>query len=216
MKLTALAIKKHLSSTSLKEKIGEGRYREVYRFEDKALKILKPTVAKKYGPFKLNLPSRLYTLSQFGINNFNEFEYEIYNKFEKRVPLDFKKNFATIYEVGEIEKKSISLSELVLNEDGSLSIPLSNHTQIKDEHFWHKIDEIEKLLIKQEIMIMDIRGENLLVRETNGCKNPVLIDYKRYGKRTCLRQLIFSKAQLIKKINRRFQKLKELYRPKDN
>ncbi len=198
--------------TLAREKIGEGRYREVYREGDKALKFLKPNVIRNYGPLKIIIPTKLYTFFNFGISDFNRFEYEKYKEFENKIPEEFEHNFSKIYGIEKRGKESVSISDLTLNWDKTLSKPLSKYGLLDDEDFWKEIDRLEEMLIERDIMILDIRGENILVKETSEAKSPVLIDYKRYGGRTYRKQFIFSRPQLIKKLKRKFQRLRELHK----
>ncbi len=195
-------------------KIGEGRYREVFRVGDYALKILKPHVRKNYGFFHVDFPSHLYTKHKFGIGDFNQFEYDMFRDFIERVPAELRERFAHIHSVGEIKGRSYSLSDMVINEDGSLSSTLTQHGELDNYDFWRQIDELEVVLAEKSIPIMDICGENIIVQEVDGKVAPVLIDFKRYGGRTYPVQIwLSSEKQLIRKMQRRFQKLRELYQP---
>ena len=80
--------------------------------------------------------------------------------------------------------------------------------------FWQQIDELERVLTDKTIPIMDIRGENIMVQKLNGKITPVFIDFKRYGGKTYPVQIwLSSEKQLIRKMQRRFQRLRELYKP---
>lgn len=202
------------SQTDLSQavKIGEGKHREVFRLGDKALKILKLHIRKNYGLFHIDFPTNLYTKYRYGIDDFNEFEYRTYKKFIERVPPEFKDRFSRIYHAGRLDGRSFSISDLVVNSDGSLSKPLSEY-DIIDSAFWRQIDELEEILASKEIPIMDIGGENIMVKEADGKMIPVIIDFKRYGRKTYPFQIwLFSEQRLISKMRRRFQRLKERYK----
>jgi len=195
-------------------KIGEGKYREVYRLRDFAIKMLKPSIRKDYGLFHINFPSQLYTKHKFGIADFNQFEYDMFKEFIERVPVEFRDRFAHIHSVGQIDGKSYSLSDLVINRDGSLSKTLAQYGEIESYDFWSQIEELEGVLTDNSIPIMDIRGENVMVQETSEGVAPVFIDFKRYGRRTYPVQFwLFLEKQLVAKMQRRFERLRELYQP---
>jgi len=195
-------------------KIGEGKYREVYRVRDFAIKMLKPSVRKNYGFFHIDFPSQLYTKHKFGIGDFNEFEHDMFREFIERVPVEFRDKFAHIHSVGEIDGKSYSLSDLVINGDGNLSRTLAQTGAVSSYDFWSQIEELEGVLTDNTIPIMDIRGENIMVQEKSAGVVPVFIDFKRYGGRTYPVQFwLSSEKQLIAKMKRRFERLRELYQP---
>lgn len=191
--------------------VGEGRHRIVFRMGNFAVKILKPYFKKSYGSLKIPFPTKPYTAIKFGFIDYNTFEYKCYTGFIERVPLEYRNRFAHIHGVWEVKGKSISVSDLIMNSDGSLSQPLSQYPRINDSSFWEEIDSLEELLTKENIPIMDIRGENILVKEEDGKRTPVMIDFKRYGRTTYPMQLwLLSEAKQISKMRRRFERLKKL------
>jgi len=195
-------------------KIGEGRYRKVFRVGNKALKVLRPFVRKDYGLFHVNFPTELYTKYKFGIADFNQFEYEMYHEFIERISPELRNKFSQIHEIGKSNGKSVSLSDLVVNSNGNLAKTLSQYGIVDNPDFWRQIDKLEQVLVHEEIPIIDIRGENIMVREVDGESVPILVDFKRYGRRTYPVQIwLFSKQQLVKKMKRRFQRLRDQYKP---
>jgi len=195
-------------------KIGEGRYREVFRLEKYIIKLLKPQVRKSYGPFNLDFPSDFYIKWCFGIRDFNHYEYEVYRKLIKKIPKEFENNFAKIYSVGRLNEKSYSISDAILDENGEVSQPLSTYRKLNEPAFWSQMEKLEEILIEKAIPLMDIRGENILVQKNNGRVSPIFIDFKRYGRKVYPYQFwLFSKDRLIAKIRRRFQRLKERHMP---
>jgi hypothetical protein len=195
-------------------KIGEGKYREVYRVGNFAIKMLKHSVRKNYGFFHVDFPSQWYTKHKFGIKDFNQFEYDMFREFIERVPVDFRDRFAHIHSVGKIDGKSYSLSDLAINGDGNPSKTLAQYGEIGSYNFWSQIEELEGVLTDNSIPIMDIRGENIMVQETSEGVAPVFIDFKRYGGRTYSVQFwLSSEKQLVAKMQRRFERLRELYKP---
>lgn len=199
-------------SISSEKKFGEGRYRAVYRIDDKVLKLLKPTIKKNYGLFSINFPLEQYVKLKFGIQDFNQFELDNYDNFIRKVPDEFKENFAEIYWAGRYNGISASISELVLNGDETISQNLSETKKIEDITFWKKINQIEEILLSNEIFITGIQGENIVVKTTQDCQTPIFIDYKRFGDKTYpFQPWLHSKKQLTAKIKRKFDKLRETY-----
>lgn len=91
---------------------------------------------------------------------------------------------------------------------------MAKYGELDSYDFWKKIGDLECVLINNTIPIMDIRGENIMVQETSEGVVPVFIDFKKYGGRTYPIQFwLFSKKQLFDKMQRRFQRLRELYQP---
>ena len=193
------------------EKIGQGRYREVFRMGDLALKVLKSHVRKNYGLFHIDYPMKVYTKYKFGIADFNQFEFEMYQGFIDRIPLNLRNRFYRIHSVDNVGGRSYLLADLVLDDDGSLSKPLSKQGK-SDNHFWERVKELEEVLIDKEVPVLDIRGENILVQNTAQGVIPVMVDYKRFGRKTYPFQFgLSSKKSMIKKQRRRFQRLREQY-----
>jgi hypothetical protein len=198
------------SSINPANKIGEGKYRDVYQVRGKALKILKPHVHK----FNLEFPTSVYTKLKFGIADFNQYEYHTYRKFIKEIPNKLKDRFAQIYWAGPYNGKSVSLSELVINSNGEVSESLSESGPVYDKNFWDAFNQVESLLLEKRIFLMDIHAKNIMVKESEGKLAPVLIDYKRVGARTYPLQIwLLSQSRLAEKLKRKFQRLREEYSP---
>lgn len=193
-------------------KIGEGRFREVYQVGGYTLKVLKPYTRKNYGPFHIAFPVTLYTTLKFGIPDFNEHEYNTYNSFADRIPSELRESFYHIHGVQKPNGRSCLITELVADTDGKPSKRLSEHGKIADSIFWKQIKRLEEALLDEGIMLMDINGENILVRKTDNGPIPVIVDYKRLGGKTYPAQFWLSSGkQMEKKIQRRFQRLREQY-----
>ena len=193
-------------------KIGEGKYRLVFKKGTRALKIMKDRVMKNYGPISICFPTELYVKYSFGISDFNKFEKRVYDEFIQKVPNEFKNRFVEIYSTGKFNGKSFSLSELIVNDDGNLSLPLSQNSGIKCFDFWKRIRELEEILIEEHIPLVDLHGKNILVRKKEGKQIPVLIDFKIYGRITCPGQpWLRSEKKLAEKIHRKIQRLRNDY-----
>lgn len=211
-----LNIQKYLQGHSGEfEKIGEGRYREAYRVGNKVLKLLKKFSKKEYSFFPINFPTKTYAKLKFGISDFNEYEYNIYKEFIKRVPNEFKNRFAEVYNFGFYNDRSASLSELITDITDRPSQPLSKIGKINDSIFWERFDELEEILLKNKIFIMDIVGKNILMKISEKENIPVLMDYKRYGKRTYPFQFILnSQNNIVESMRRKFQRVRDKYKLK--
>lgn len=195
-------------------KIGEGRYREVYRVDDDfALKLLKPTVGKNYFGVSVEFPAQLYTACKFGISDFNRFEHGAYQTFIQRISPEMRNSFAHIHRVGMFRGRSGSLSDLVADADGGVSQSLSEYGKVSDTSFWKRIDDIETALLDEKIWLTDIADHNVVVQVVDGTHVPVLVDFKRYGRRTYPFQVwLLSQRQIEKKMKRRFERLRDEYK----
>ena len=194
------------------DKIGEGGYREVFRLNDTyALKVLKPRIGRSYGSIRnIGIPANLYTRLRIGTTDFNQFEYDRYKEFIKRVPNDSRDKFSHIHCVGEIEERSFSISDLVVNSDGSLGRTLLEYDRLDDDNFWRRVKKLEEMLITLNIPILDITRKNIVVKEVEGEAYPVIIDFKSLNRRYYPLQIwLYSKEQLFRKMQKGFQRIKE-------
>ena len=115
--------------------------------------------------------------------------------------------------VGKINGKSCSFSDLVSNCDGIISKTLAQNGKLKNDNFWKQIEELEGVLVDKKVTITDIRGENIMVKEMGKEVAPIFVDFKRYGSITYPIQIwLSSEKQLVEKMKRRFQRLREQYR----
>lgn len=203
-----------VGKVSPQTKIGEGRFREVYSIDGKAVKILKPYVKKNYGLFSLSFPISAYTRLKYGIPDFNQFEYDCFNEILSRIPSDMTKRFMQVYSAGKVNKKSISISQLITDWNGEVSKNLSQLGPIEDKNFWDEVNMLEDLLATKELFILDVRGENLAVQiDSAGRPLPVMIDYKRFGQHTYPVQFWLSdNNSLAEKLHRRFDRLRKQFK----
>lgn len=193
-------------------KIGEGRYREVFRIgDDYTLKIMKPYVRKDYGLVSVDFPTSAYTKYKFGIEDFIKHEQENYNEFIAKIPPEMRRYFAQIYQTGEtVEGKTYSLGELIVNYDSSLSKPLSEYESLPSQNFWDELSEIEEILLERQAPLLDFNTKNILVHETEKTFSPTLIDFKRYGLKSYPVQRLFRNEEDI--IRSRFEKLRKKFK----
>jgi len=192
------------------DKIGEGRYREVYRVGKTAVKLIKPFIRKNYGVFSVDLPTNAYTKIKFGVEDFNLVEYENYRNLIQSVPRELRRNFADIYWTGVLNGRSASVSDLVCDCDGNLSKNLGSFGRVEDDFFWERMEMLEKELLRNPVTLLDIRAENIMVKNDGRNLVPVFVDYKRCGAQSYTFQpWLISKEQQKKKIARRFRRLRK-------
>ena len=200
--------------SNLNQKISEGLYREVYRYNEFAVKKTKLYIAKKLLFIKVWIPTSLYTLVTFAIRDLNKYEYTQYQSIISKTPPDLHKCFARVFKPIEDNKTSFSINQLVIDDGGQISKTLLDYGKVNDKQFWNMIDELEKLFLENRIYYLSIGGYNICVnRQVDGRLIPVLVDYKRIGIRTFWYQLLLYFPYFMKlKMRRRFQRLREDFR----
>jgi hypothetical protein len=199
---------------NVSEKISEGVYRDVYRYNDYAVKKLKPVVTRKILLVRVRVPSSLYTLLRYAIRDLNEYEYKQYQSIISKTPARLHKCFAKVYEPIKDGKISYSINQLVMDDDERVSKSLAEYGGIDDEQFWNRLDDLEKLFLDKKIYYLGIGPHNVCVnRQADGHLLPVLVDYKRIGVRTFWHQLLLYIPYFIRlKMRRRFQRMRQHFR----
>lgn len=199
---------------ALTEKIGEGTFREVYRYKNFAIKKTKSHFTKRLLFIKVLIPTSLYILITYGIRNLSEYEYKQYQSIISKVPPHLHACFAKVYKPLNDNKACFSINQLVIDDDGQLSKTIAEYGNISDEHFWSVMDELETLFIEKHIYYLSIGAFNVCVkRQADGRIIPVLVDYKRIGVRTFWHQLLLYFPYFMKlKMRRRFQGMREKHR----
>ena len=199
---------------NLNEKISEGRFRDVYRYNDLVVKKPKPYIIKRFRFIEVRIPTALYTLVNYAIRDLNKYEYKQYQSIISKIPPDLHKCFAKVHEPIKNKRTSYSINQLVIDHGGQISKTLSEHGKVKDKQFWSLIDELEKRFSENRIFYFSVGSPNICVnRQADGRLIPVLIDYKRSGIRTFWRQLpLFFPYFSRQKMRRRFQKLREQFK----
>lgn len=193
--------------------IGEGRFRRVYRFQDKAVKILKRKVKKDYWLFSVSFPTGTYTYLKYGVRDFNEHEFKVYNLLERRLPDEFRDNFGKVLDLGYSIYGSLLVSELILDSKCQVSQDIKCRGKIKDESFWKRLDQIVEFLSDNRIYFLDINPGNILAREVNGVLIPVFIDYKRIGPQTFpFKSWLRIKSLAERAFRRKMNRLKEEFK----
>ncbi len=198
----------------LNEKISEGRYRDVYRYNELAIKKTKPHIIKKLLFIEVRIPTSLYTLVNYAIRDFNKYEYRQYQSIISKIPSDLHKCFAKVHKPIKNNKTCYSISQLEIDHGGQISKALSEYGKVNDEQFWSLIDELEKRFLENRIYYFGVGSSNICVdRQADGRLIPVLIDYKRFGIRTYWYQLLLFFPYFSRlKMRRRFQSLREHFK----
>ncbi len=194
------------------QKIGEGRYREVYAEGKHAIKVLKPSIRKGYGWFSLSFPTKLYSNIIFGNSDLNALEYKNFKNYIEYFDPYIKDRFMHIFGFSETETGSVCRCELIKNSDGSISKQLKKYNHVGNGHFWHLMTEVEEALVKYEMPYFNISDTNVLVRQDGNDCVPVFCDHKRVG-------IIANKFQpnawtdsgAERKIRREFARLRKRY-----
>ncbi len=194
-------------AVTLTDKIGEGGIREVFRDGDCAVKVIKPFRRKSYGLFSINWPTELYVLLNYGIRDFNKFEFDAYVKLMSDVPDEFVRNFAAIYTARRVSGRNISVQQLVSDVDGAVSPSLARHGAVGDKGFWRELDSLVDLFLGMSIPYFDLHAENFVVQDSGDGLHPVVIDYKRVGARNIFRWSGNGDSKII----RRYAKLRQDY-----
>ncbi len=196
---------------NLNEKISEGRFRDVYRYNDLVIKKPKHYIIKTLLSIEVRIPTSLYTLVNYAIRDFNKYEYKQYQSIISKIPSDLHKCFAKVHKPVKYDKTCYSINQLVIDHGGQISQSLSEYGKVKDEEFWRLIDELEKRFLENRIWYFSVGSPNICVnRQADGRLIPVLIDYKRSGMRTFWSQLLlFFPYFSRQKMRRRFRKLRE-------
>ncbi len=194
-------------------KIGEGVYRDVYRYTDFAVKKSKPHVVKKALFVNVPVPMSVYSLLRFGIRDLNEYEYNQYQSIISLTPVRLHRCFARVHNQIKNGKACYSINELVMDHDGQVSKTLFEYGKIEDEQFWKTLDDLENVFLDKKIYYLSIGPHNICVnKQAGGQLVPVLIDYKRIGVRTFWHQLLLYIPYFIRlKARRRFQRMRKRF-----
>ncbi len=169
---------------SSQQRIGQGRFREVYGIGDGlCIKILKPIILKSYGAgVSIPIPGRLYTLLKYRVADINETEYANYQKVMYLVPTELHHYFGHLHGVIQTAAYgSVLAAEMITNSDGSISRDL-HHEVVHEQEFWQGIDAVSQTFRELNIPHFGIGSGNFVVRRNaDHGLHPVLIDYKKIG-----------------------------------
>lgn len=208
-----MSVPDNINISDLHDKIHQGIYRDVFRYKDYAIKVMRPWIRKRFMGIGICIPTCLYTLLRFGIRDFNEYEFHKYKHLDAELPSELQSSFARILGVYEDDGRSYSVCELVTDANGQPSKTLLQVAKVSDANFWDRINELEQFFTVNDIAYLSVGGDNVCVQQLkNGDLHPVMIDYKRIGRRTFSHQLLLWFRPLLRmKMRRRFRSLKKKY-----
>jgi hypothetical protein len=198
----------------LEEKIGEGQYREVFRSDPFVIKRLKKFVVKRRGRSTVPTLLQPYVRKKYGIDDFNRHELIHFRQLAEMIPPALRDSFNPIHWAGHHCGGSFSLSDLVLNADGTLAHPLAKSGIILDPEFWNTLAAIEDFLLSRRMFFTGINSGNVLVRQTENSWQPVIVDYKWLGWEAYPWQFwLRSWSFMEKKIRLKFKEMRMLSMP---
>jgi len=196
-------------------KIEEGAIRETYISGDFVLKVMKPDarISKKLLFRRVSLLTQEFVRRRYGINDFNRYEFEQYQRLIQQVPANLLDSFSRILGVKQIKGRSTSIQELVTDADDGISRELKKHGLVDDAEFWERMDELEQFFLERGILHLGFDERNVVVRRNDGVI-PVIVDYKRMGKNVRPRTIgmLFSYG-IRRKIKYKFREIREKYNP---
>jgi len=188
-----------------------GNYRTVFQYGPYAVKFLKPTIEKKYGPFTVTHDTKKYVRKWFGIDDLNEHELQNYRRLQKEMP-EYDENFACVLEVRKLKGVSMSICELVTGMEGHRAPLLLEHGKVRDSQFWAQMYSIEQALLERNIPYLDASAYNVVVKTTEAGKIPVFVDHKRLGREMYPFQVLLRFSCCGKrKIRRKFARMREQF-----
>ena len=186
--------------------LGKGKYRTTFRLDESTcIKVMLPQVEFHFGPIQLTCPTRAFTLFNFDIDDFNQYEFDNYLKYFKDISVDLRGYFVRLFGV----KDGILKSELVRDFDWSISETLEQHKQVDSVEFWNRLMDIQRFILAQNIPFYTITSANIMVKKISKSNSiPVFTDFKHIGQRLFplqmwLRIKLFSDI----KIRRQFRRL---------
>lgn len=201
---------------ALHDRIGEGKHRVVYQLGGLAIKVLKPSIQIRLGPYSFRIPTWLYALYRNGLFDLNTAEHAHYQHIIAGVPTHLKDSFAEVYNVIQVNGTSMSICELVRNYDGAIAKTLAENGQVSDTGFWKRYNEVEKFLLSKGVFYTEAWPNNISVKVSrDGSMIPVLFDYDLIGLRSYpLKIDMVFKSHSRKKVKRRFEKIRKSFQPK--
>ncbi len=190
-----------------KKVIGIGRYRTSYSVDgDICIKEVNKELSKKIFGLEFKLDTKSYLKNIYGIENLNEFEYNIF----KELPTEFKEFLPSFTEIGAGD---ILYQELIKDYTGDKSINLKEFGKIRNDYFWNKIHYLKFLFEKNNLYFYDVfsYGNNIIVKRIAENKyQPIIIDLKRIGtKMNKIQPLAYFEFGRNYKFQSRFKRFKE-------
>jgi hypothetical protein len=176
-------------------------------------KVPKKTTGKNYVFGKVSYPSAPYSLLKFGKANVNEAERENYEALPAVVRKEFTPDYRMI--------RGVVVQERVMDFDGTPSLSMIEHEKkfgkIDNKFFWEKIDQLKEIFTKEQEPLFNTFGDgsNIMVKKISETEwKPMLIDYKRLGRRSFPFQAdLLLKDAVRNKFLRQFRRFEERFRP---
>jgi hypothetical protein len=130
------------------------------------------------------------------------------------MPSDLHKCFAQVHKPIIDGNTRYSIQQLVIDHGGQISKALLEYKKVSDEHFWNLIDELENRFIENRIYFFSGLSSNICVKkQADERLIPVLIDFKRCGRRTFWYQPpLFFPYFFRLKMQRRFERIREQFK----
>lgn len=206
-------IKREKSRSSLAS-IGEGRFRIARVVDGTVEKTHKQNYTRDYGFFQVEYPIKPYIRWKYGVRDLNELEARNYWRFFANAPESLRACFPKVFEVTGENTKSKLRMEVVRDFDGKKSNSLSDCKKIDDSHFWRKFDKIIRFLSAKNILLMDLRAENIMVKRTSEKTSvPAIVDYKcASGRMYPFQPATWFTKGAMKKMLRRAERIRKQYK----
>ena len=200
---------------SPRETRGEGRFRTTHVVgsrKDVLAKIPKEKIKKKFSFGTVSFPAAPYTLLKFGTTNINKADWENY----QALPEIVKQQFTPKTRM----ERGVIFQDIVMDFDGAPSLSMDDHYRqfgkIDNVYFWTKIEELRGIFLNAKQLPFDIfhGGYNIMIKKTSeDTWLPIIIDFKRLGKRSYLFQpQLLLNSEMRKKFLRRFKRFEDKYR----
>lgn len=201
------------TQTRFNYKIAEGTLRDVYASGDNAFKVIKPSLYNTSNNKVVCLIKHVLFYFKMLVWDINSYEFKYFNQFIEKIPYTIRNSFSTISGVKKIEGKTVSVSKLVKNSDGTAAVTLGKHGVVKQASFWNRLDKLEEALIQNKIYLLGLSEDNIVVQYlADGSVIPVCIDFKRYGGHTYPMQVwLMRNTECVKKMQRQFARLRQKY-----
>ncbi len=194
------------------EKIGEGRYREVYCDGNLCFKFPKKYLLKRYCGYELKYPLQRYSQYKFGIRDINVYELEIFRHVTSTLDSPLLKQIVSLSDIQETTRGQALVGELIMNSDGSVARSLRSYKGATNRKFWETLREICFSLENKGFSYFGLSDENVVVRETSEGVEPVVVDLKRIGRRMLpFQPLLLFRGVRQSKIQRALERLYEEY-----
>jgi hypothetical protein len=191
----------------LEDRIGEGRYRDVYRVDrTTCAKVIKKSQKKKIGNFEFECPTWVDLMLKMIPGDFNQREFKNYQKLMALLPEEIKQYFGKIYRVESDANYSVAICGLITDFDGKPSLALRDFGKVEDPRFWKAIEIVIGELSSRRIPYFFGKGrENVVVKRNRDCSMPLFIDYKWFGM-TPFQPWIYLPGKIEERLEKRLER----------